>query len=688
MSRKPRTQAGIYEEDKAEAYNMLGGINTKVSLYTNTPTEFRDLSNLNFIEMGALSKRPGTTLFPGITFPGPTALAITLGVPNFSQITSGYEFSNLNGNSFLIISQLNSLFQVFNNGYSPLVTYLGVTTPFTEIGSLWSFVTFVDQLFACNGDSFYRISNQDILNPPSQQLNAFKYSVPSGYISYFSPFYPTIVTGNELVCTFRPLTIAQNLGTSTAMGLSGTYVLGFALVNDRGFIGPPSNGITFSFTAAGYSTFNAAEYIIGGLNNPINNYGVTAILLLRSQIDGVVMAGTTMIAIPAGNGPTLILTDLGTTLLNTAILASQDIDVTNTGGVTFIVGYTGVPGFTGSLYYDIYSNPGQPLFPRYLEIYNNQMFMAGFSTMPSTFWWSEIGEPEGIQPEFSVEVRSNDGDRITGMKNFFGSLVITKKNSFHLLSGDNPSDFYLQEISDQYGCLSHRALVSWNNVLWFLDSKGIMEYNGADIRCVSTKIEPIFNAMNIDAAVDNACGIHVKKFNEVWFSIPANGSTINNMIVVYDYNAGSWTHYDGIQAQCLFNARAGMPNLRPFYGGYTGGLMYFDPSLTSDNDQGITCSFQSLFFAARGQSAQNLYRRFYLNVNPILGFTQPISINFQNDFSSTTALSQTMYQSPFQSRIDFGLSARSIQVSMYHYSASLPLVINGFTFESRYLRSV
>ena len=687
-SKKSSMPPPEWVKDKAEAYQLLGGINTKVSLYSNVPTEFRDISNLNFVLTGSLSKRPGTTLYPGVTFAGTSAGGVTSGVPDLRQITSGYEYSNLSGKSFMIISQFNALYQVFNNGYSPLISYLGFNPPLSQIGSIWSFVTFVDHLFACNGSQFYRISNKDIQNQITPQLNAFNYSVPSGVITYFSPFYPTIITGNQLICDFAPLTIPQVLAASMAMGLSGTYVMGYALVNDRGFIGPPSNGITFTFTPAGASTFNAAAFVFGGLQTAINNYGVTAILLLRSEIDGVVMAGTTMVAIPNGNGASLILYDYGATLLNTAIVASQDIDVTLSGGVTFIVGYTGVPSYTGTLYYDYLQNPGTPLFPRYLEVYNNQMFMAGFSTMPSTFWWSEIGEPEGVQPDFSVEVRSNDGDRITGMKQYFGSLVISKRNSIHLLSGTDPTNFTLQELSDQYGCLSHRAMVAWNNTLWFLDTKGIMEYNGANIRCVSTKVEPIFNSMNIDAALDNACGIHVKQFNEVWFSIPANGSTINNMIVVYDYVADSWTHYDGIQAQCLFTARAGMPVSRPFYGGYTGGLMYFDPSLNSDNDQGITCSFKSLFLSARGQSIESMYRRFFLNVNPILGFTQPINLTFQTNFGTTAVYTATMYQNPYQSRIDFGLSARTLQIDMYHYSASLPLVINGFTVESRYQRSV
>lgn len=640
-------------KQKSEDYRLLGGINSKVNLYSNGPAEFRDLSNLNFISMGALSKRPGTTLFPGITFSGTTAGGVTSGVPDLRQITSGYEFTKLNGGSFLVISQFNKILQVFGSGSSPLLSYLGFNPPLSKIGSIYDFESFVDRLFMCNGDSFYRVNT--VNNGISGQLTVFNYSLPAGLAG----------TTGAIFLSSQPSANISGIST-TGIGLSGTYVFGYSFLNDRGFIGPASPGMTLSIGPSFSS--NSVQYVVGNLLTAINLYGATAIILMRSQVDGVVMAGVTTVPIAGGGGATQIFTDNGITLLNTAIVASQDFDVTIYGSTSILNNYE--------------------LLPRFLEVYNNQLFMAGFSAAPSTFWWSDIGEPEGVQPNFSTEVRSNDSDRITGMKNYFGSLVITKQRSVHLLSGTDPSNFLLQELSDQYGCLSNRCILPWNNVLWFLDSKGIMEYNGANLRCVSNKVEPIFNAMNISAALDNAAAIHVKKFNELWFSIPANGSTINNMIVVYDYVADSWTHYDGIQAQCLFNAFAGFPSQTPFYGGYTGGLMYFDASLTSDNDQGITCYFNSIFFSARGQSTQNQYRRFYLDVNPVLGFTQPINMTFQQDFGNTIQVARTMYQNPFQSRIDFGISARSIQASMYHYSASLPLVINGFTVESRFQRSV
>lgn len=643
----------VYPKEKSEDYKLLGGINSKVSLYMNGPAEFRDLRNLNFVNTGALTKRPGTTLFGGAT------LQLTPG-STYTAVTSGYEFQKLSGQSFLIEAAASYLIINYGNTITPVAGYLGSSAIPCQAGNLFSAVTFVDRMFACNGSEFYRINLGFGFSGPggiSSALQAFQYSLPA-------PVSTIGLTGFAA-------------GVST-VGLSGTYVFSWAYMNDRGYIGPPSPGVTLSVLGQS-ANFGVVYYLDNfGASFLSYYYGVTAVVLYRSTIDGTVLT-------QGGIGPfnqTSNITgiyDLGSSLTATAPVANSDFYLCNPAPLNTFPGIFNALGT---------SQPATPFAPRYLEIYNNQMFLAGFSTAPSTFYWSRIGEPEGIVASNNAQIRTNDGDIISGMKVYLGALLLTKRKSVHLLTGDNPSDFLLQQLSDQYGCLSHRAIVPWNNVIWFLDSKGIIQFDGANITCVSTAIEPIFLSMNIPAAYDRACGIHIKKYNEVWFAIPINGSTINNAIVVFDYVASAWTVYTGVNAQCLFNAFAGFPQLNAFAGNYTGGLVYFDSTLNSDNDQGITCSFDSLFFSPRGQSTQNQFRRFYLDVNPVLGFTQAIAMTFKTDFGSTVQFSSTMYQNPFQSRIDFGLSARSIQASMYHFSASLPLKINGFTIESRYQRGV
>lgn len=573
---------------KAETFTLFGGINTKASPYDNAPTEFRDISNMNFVTTGALTKRPGTALYGGATVQG--------------VIGGLIEFERLNGNSYLVAAANTNIYSVTQSSFTAFRSGL-------LNNGIFDFTVYVDRLFACNGNDYFKFDGSK---------SSF-YSLPPG------------ITG---------------WGVTSAIGggLSGTYNVSYGYINDRGYIGPIGNKLQISLNGI---TFGTIVYL--GLT-ALSGYGITAIQLYRSNPGFLDTFGTTTTS--AGS----------TTASDTGFALTTNLN-------NFNLWFT--------------------LAPKYLEIYNNQLFMAGFSSLQSTVYWSQIAEPEGVDPTFFAEIRSNDGDRITGLKFYYGQLIITKERSTHRVIGDNPSNFAIQQISDQYGCISRRTMVTYESLLWFLDRKGIVEYNGANLYVVSNKIEPIFQNMNLAAARNNAVGLHNRQGNEVWFAIPTNGATMNNTIIVYDYISQAWTHYDGLNVSALTLAQGALTGQKvPFYGSYSGSIAYFGSTLTSDNGAGFTCSFATKFITAMGQTTEQQFRRFFINLEPITtGITQAITVQMQTNYGTSTQLTQTMYQNPFQSRIDFGLSAKSIQATVSHFSATNSFKCYAYTFESRYQRS-
>jgi len=473
-------------------------------------------------------------------------------------------------------------------------------------------------------DRLFACNGQDFFKFDGQNTSAF--SLPSG---------------------FSALEMAAAAGGSLTAGVTGTFIAAYAYINDRGYVGPVSRG--FTITVNGVTT-NSIDYY--GLTIP-SGFGISGIMLFRSSAGGVDLFGTTIIPGISVSSGAARFNDPGWPLTTRA---EPD-----------------------SIYFT--------LIPKYMEIYNNQLFLAGFSSQLSTVWWSQIGEPEGIEPTFHAEFRTNDGDRITGMKAYSGSLVVAKERSFHRVTGNDPEDFLFREVTDQYGCVSNRAMIVWEDKLWFLDTKGIVEYDGATPRVVSTKVEDIFSRMNLYAARDQATAIHDRQRNELWFAIPIDGSTENNAIVVYDYVAQAWTVYEGIKPSVLFMAKGALGQRLPFYGGYTGTLGYASATLPNDLGRAITCMLTPSFEHPRGQTTENMYRRFYLNTNPILGITLPISVHLRTNYGTTIQATRTMYRNPFQGRIDFGLSAKSIQAQVIHSSASFPITVYGYAFESRFQRA-
>lgn len=575
-----------YQKLKDETYNINGGINTKVSKYTTERNELLNLRNMHFLTLDAVTKRPGTSLYLGATVGG--------------RIGGLYEFEKLDGSSY-VIATANT------NAYTVTSTYTSFRSGLLNNG-IFDFVTFVDRLFMANGQDFFKYDGTNTSAyslPPGQSTSS--YGITGGY-------------------------------TGTA-GLSGIYIAGYGYLNNAGYYGPVSEGLTVSLNGISY---NCLLYY--GMTTP-QGFGISGYALYRSEAGFLTMFGTTTIT--------------GASFVDQSHLSTR-------------------------------SEPPYQHFtlaPKYLEIFNNQLILAGFSSMQSTFYWSDIAEPEGVRPESFAEVRTNDGDRITGTRAYQGELIVTKQYSLHRLSGDNPDNFVLQEITDQYGCLSNRTLTVFNDLLVFLDSKGIVKFNGANIEVISARVEPFINRINVAAAIDNATAIHNRKENEVWFCVPVDGSSINNAILVYDYLADAWTIYDGLRVSSLNVVQGALEADSVLYGGYTGSISFFDDDIESDNGAAFTCTIQTRFVSVLGQSVEEQFRRFYLNLDPILGITQGINVNFYSNYGLTAVATFTMYQNPFQSRIDFGIPAKVLSAEIVHSSASLSFKVFGWTVESRYQRA-
>jgi hypothetical protein len=578
-----------YPKEKQETYAVDGGINTKISKYTTERNELLRLTNMNFSVVDALTKRPGTTLYLSATIAG--------------RIGGLYEFERLNGASYLIAT-------ANTNAYTVTAGFNSFKTGLLNNG-IFDFVTFVDRLFMANGQDFFKYDG----------TNAQPFSLPKG-ISHAS--------------------FSITAGFNAAAGLSGVYIAGYGYLNDRGYYGPPSDGVTLSLNGVSY---NALFFV--GMTTPAN-FGISAIALYRSEAGFGTMYGTTNIAISTA------------TFLDWSSLSNRE-----------------QPDYIHFT-----------LAPRYMEIFNNQLMMAGFSSALSTLYWSDIGEPEGVRAESFAEVRTNDGDRLTGLRAYFNDLIISKERSLHRLSGDNPDAFTLQQITDQFGCLSNRTMIVYNNNMLFLDSKGIMRWNGAGVDDISTRIEDIFARMNVSAARENAVGFHNRLNNEVWIAIPIDGSTTNNLIIVYDYLTDSFAFYDGPVPSTLALVQGRLEAKTPLYGGYTGTIAYFDDDVENDLGAGFTCLIQHRFLSNYGQSIEQQFRRFYLNIEPIAGSSHPINLKFFTDYGSTVMASFTIYQERFQTRVDFGIPAKTLSTEISHYSASLSFRVFGWTVESRFQRPV
>lgn len=424
-----------------------------------------------------------------------------------------------------------------------------------------------------------------------------------------------------------------------ANGMSGAIQYAYGYLNDRGYLGPAINTIGDVMTGS-------TQNIVNGLTAP-NGFGISAIVMYRG-FSGGPYYGITFLP-PSSTSFTDDAFELGT---------SAAIDY---------------------LYFT--------MAPQSIELYNNQLFLIGFSGAPSTYYYSEIGEPEGILPESNEEVRTNDGDMLTCGKSYYSQLVLMKGRSVHALSGDDAQNFGLREITDQYGCISKRGAASFEQRLHFLDEKGVCEFDGSDVKIVSWKVEDTFKAMNLPVCRDLAQMLHVKERNEVWTSIAVEGASFLNCIVVYDYVANAWYTRKGVAPAALGNFTGSVGVRSVGFGSFSGSLNYFGASFFSDNGQGMTSTVKFPYDPGAAHSNQKVFRRLWLDIDPTLGATHNVLVNLYSNQSATIALSVTFTQTEFQNRIDFGISAKDLS-AQFIFSEDSPLRLNGYTFAHRFQRDV
>lgn len=622
-----------YQKLKNENYQNLGGINQKASPFMTGANEALALLNWDFSRPGAYTQRPGTTQYIG---------------GGGSACLSFYEFSRLSGASYKLFN-FGGTFVAYNG--ATRAGLFGVSVP-----TQFDIAAFVDRAFCANGDQFFKTDG----------ITANLFSLP--------PVSPNTI-------------VSASVSATSTSGWTGTYVYQWAYLNNRGYLGPVQQ-----MPAGGFGTYPG--YVLGasntwsvsvGLSTALDpafatispdQYGISAIVMFRSK---------------ALDSPTRI------TYLPSVYDVQSGVQIqpfSSTSVVTFTdAGMTYGPKYTtgstlGSNYLWF------TLAPRHLNIYNNAGFYFGFSSLLSTVYFSNLGEPEGVGATASFEVRSNDGDRLTGAINYRQAQIFSKLRSMHYLTGFSSDDYSLNELTDQYGCISNRAMCVWQDKLWFLDSNGIAEYNGGRVAKVSNRVEQTFRRMNVQAAIDQAVMLHVKERNEIWCAFPIDGATRNNYLVVYDYVADAWTEWQGPQCASLALATGPSLLLQPFYGDYSGAIHYFDPIFYSDSGRAFTCSITSRYFGDLGYSVTKQFRRLYFDMvmQQSAGVTHLMTVNLFSDmnsnasaFSTTFAISSSL---PQQNRIDFGVPGKTLSFQLTHIAQDSALQFSGFTVEYRFQRAV
>ena len=366
----------------------------------------------------------------------------------------------------------------------------------------------------------------------------------SNYYSIWTSPFPNQQTTTSLTVNFN-----APGATAYLMNASAYYAQGYSNIPtfDNANI---STGLTGTSPSSSYTSIN--QY----------TNAVAVLMGTATASNPTVTAGAGFTLGTATNNTSASL-NVSTELQNAYIVSGNTLSTipfnstsSFTNGAILTIGFVGTyPGptspptvTTGAFTAGYLFLGGNPATPQYLYVSNNNQ--------PTVFVGNEI-----------INVSIGDGQPIEKIQPYrTGDEIIYKSRSIYdlnIVSNGNTTcvpqpicTWTLTPLTQDTGTYSPRSVVSLGNDQWFLSGPpyGVRsvirsQFDKTFVNLVSQPIQDIFDGTNINGQILNTNEVQLAAatyFNNKYIlAIPVGNSSVNNLVLVYDFITQSWTEITG-----------------------------------------------------------------------------------------------------------------------------------------------
>ena len=256
--------------------------------------------------------------------------------------------------------------------------------------------------------------------------------------------------------------------------------------------------------------------------------------------------------------------------------------------------------YDGTTYTQI-THANAPSSPRLSVEFQNHIMLAGDPTGDTEVHFSAPYAPVDFSPANGAGV-VNVGFPVVAMKPFRDALYIFGTNSIRKLTGTNASDFKLESVTDNLGCLATDSVMEVGGDLLFLSQDGLRPVTGTDrigdinLETVSKDIQSIMTDVVLSLNLDDLNSVVVRSKSQ--FRLLFGGSDSQGIIgALRPGEAGLTYEYGqllGIETTCAASGYIGQTEV--VVHGDSGGLVHKQESGTSFNGEDIFSVLQTPFF--------------------------------------------------------------------------------------------
>jgi hypothetical protein len=286
---------------------------------------------------------------------------------------------------------------------------------------------------------------------------------------------------------------------------------------------------------------------------------------------------------------------------------------------------------------------------------NNYLFAAGNSANPDWVYVSDNLVPQSFSAIQVIKVQSGDGQPIQRIIPYrTGDLMIYKTRSIYDLNIANINSSCTPQpicqwsytaLSNDTGTPAPRSVVSLGNDQWFLSSVPYAvrsmirtQFDKTFVNMMSQPIQDIFDGTGdrILNTVQVAKAAAVYFDNKYLLAIPTGSSTVNDLVVVYDFITQTWYEIDGwypaewlVYQNNLYYIDANDGRVVQCFTGNVGDIGTVIPS-TSIPTVGIPFSYSSRIFDFDNPENFKVLDSIGLEFFPTGNYNATLSVNMDN----------------------------------------------------------
>lgn len=267
-----------------------------------------------------------------------------------------------------------------------------------------------------------------------------------------------------------------------------------------------------------------------------------------------------------------------------------------------------------------------PANASFMDQHDNRLYAAKdnkvfFSALRKPQDWTTVDEAG------EINVETNNGEVINGIKAGSRHLMVFKKSSFHELWGTNPANYQMDTIAADIGLVSNQALTMFRDSPFWVDKNNIYNYGGSRPRSdFAIPIKPYLEQMN-QAQLSKICAGNNGKC--VYFSIPSASASDPDTILEYDVDFQTWYIWKDLSILHF----AGMGT--DFYFGQTDGSMN-KAGGTTDNGAPISWEWISRPFGGGTLAQRQQWYRMWYVVDIPAGSTMNVHLSRDAEGSNWT----------------------------------------------------